>query len=438
MKSTFLVVALCAAVPAAAQDLPTAWRAALAVDPSMASALAGRDAAAENIHIARARLQPLVNLQSTTQELDQSTQQSGFFGGRTEFQGRTQSTQLTARMGMYRPRDWIGVDVAIHQAAYGGHRLVAIQSELWSRTADAWIDVLAAQAKREHFSRALETATNLALLEEARFRAGEGTREAVAEASAQRASSRAQWAEVSLDLKAKLLSFNLLTGLSVSGIDDQKLPLKPPPLAESEVELLDRILLINPALAAAQATRSISERRLAQSGADHWPTLDLIASVNQARNDSTNTLGTRYRNYQFGVQLNVPLLAGGGVLATQRQAAATLAGASADRELLLQRLRVQFNTDWNAQAGLRERVQGTLDLVQAALEQRRAVEMGMRRGTRSLADLGTLNQMLVRREGDAVEMVAQLLKAQSRLLSLLPADDPSWEAWARGLKSSPG
>jgi protease secretion system outer membrane protein len=316
-------------------------------------------------------------------------------------------------------------------------KLAAAQSDLRNRIAVAWVDVLAAQALRDLFTRALATATAQAEQEDRRFHAGEGTRDAVAEATAQRNSMRARLAEGLLELQARVQAFNLLTRLGVAGLDDNRLPAVAELglIAEPEQGMLDRILESNPELAAARENEALNERRLAQASADHLPTLDLVGAVNRAENDTTNTLGTRYRNSQVGVQLMIPIFSGGAVSASERQAAAAHAAATADRDAVAQRLRIQFGADWRAQAGLRERALGAMELVQAALEQRRAVELSVKKGFKTWGDVGNVNQMLVRRESDVVDAIGQLLKTQARLLSLLPTTDTAWDRWASGLTS---
>ena len=434
MKLMSVALAWLIALPAVAVDLPTAWQAALASDPTLASAAANRDVAFENIAIARARLLPQVTLQSTVQQLRQTTTQGNV---PSDFAGQLKSIQLSLRQGVFRPRDWAGLDAAGFQAAFGDSKLAAAQSDLWNRTAVVWIEVLAAQSLRDLYTRALEAAIVWDQQEQKRFRVGEGTRDAMAEAAAQRGVVRARLAEATLDLQAKVRAFNQLTRLGVASLEGYQMPITPGPdqILEPEQVLLDRILASNPELAAARAVEAVSERRLAQAKSDHLPTLDVVGSLNRAENDTPNTLGTKYRNALLGVQLVIPIFAGGSISALQRQAAAAYVAASADREAVAQRLRVQFFSDWNAQAGLHERASGARQLVQAAREQRRAIELGVKKGIKTLGDLGNVDQLLVRRESDVVDAVAQLVKAQARLLSLLPIADPAWNQWALNVTS---
>jgi protease secretion system outer membrane protein len=430
---TALALALAVALPVAgAVDLPVAQRAALLADPALASALANRDAAQENIAIARSRLMPQVSLQSTMQQTNQTTDRGGLV---QDFNGPSKNTQLSLRQAVYRRRDLAGLDIGKLQALYGEHKVTSAQSELWNRTALSWIDVLGAQALRDIYASTLSSVSQSAEQERKRFEAGDGTRDSVAEAAAQLALARAQLADTTIDLESKLRAFRLLTRLPVAGFDDFRLPgaIALGALPEAEDTLLDRILDTNAEVQQARVNEQIGERRLAQSSADHWPTLDLVAGMNRAQNDSTNTLGVRYSNSQVGVQLVVPIYSGGGVAASERQASAAYQAARSDTEYLIQRLRTLYLTDWRAQGSLLERAGAARELVEAGLEQRRAAEFGIKAGVRTWADRGSAELLRARRESDLVTLTATLLKTQARLLSLLPAGDPAWERWSQSL-----
>lgn len=424
----FILVAL-VALPAAAVDLPTALQAALAADPALASARANRDAAQENIAIARARLLPQISLQGTFQQLSQTTTQGT---KSTDFSGPTQSTQLSLRQALYRPRDTTGLEIGKLQAAYGEAKLQAAQSDLWGRTTDAWIEGLVAQAQRDLYSRTLASVAVAAEQEKRRFNAGEGTRDVMAESSAQLALAQAQLTEATFNLKARVQAFNLLTRLGVVGFDGLRLPqlVGFGQLPGTDEAFLAHVLEANPELTAASATEGIEEKRVAQAMADHKPTLDFVGSLVSGQNDTANTtLGTEYKKSTYGFQLILPLYAGGGVNAAQRQAVAVHAASVADREALIQRLTIQIGASWQSLAGLHERAGAAIQLLQATLEQRRGIELGIKTGMKTWVDLGAADLQLARRESDLVSMIGMMAKTQTRLLTMLPATDLVWERW---------
>lgn len=429
MRLIAFAVAAALAAPAAAVDLGAAMRAALAADPELAAALANRDAAQENIAIARARLLPQVSLQGTYQHLNQQTTSAA---GTREFVGPSESVQLTVRQGVLRMRDLEGLKIGTLQAEFGERKLDSARSALWNRTTFAWVDVLVAQAVRDVYARTEASVAEAARQEARRFEAGDGTRDAVAESAGQLALARAQLAEARLDVQSKLLAFNQLTKMDAKDFAGYRLPAGGGlfDLREDRSELLARIIEANPELASARVSEEVAKRRLAQAGTDHMPTLDLVASANRGKSDSPVLVGTSYNNSQVGLQLSLPIYQGGGVSAAQRQAAAGVSAATADREALFNRLNVQFASDWNSQLALRERIEAAEALVTSAVEARRAAEFGVKAGLRTWADLGAADLQLARREAERAGMIGMLLKTHSRLLSLLPASDPAWERWS--------
>lgn len=427
-KSLFALAVAALALPALAVELPEALRAAELSDPTLAAASANRDAALENIAIARARLLPQVNIQSTRQRLDQVTTSAL---GTSEFGGPSKSSSVSLRQALYRPRDWRGVEVGKAQADYGEYKLAAAMSDLWQRTASAWIDVLAATAVRDAYRLPVASAESAAQQEKRRLQLGDGTRDAAAEAAAQLAEARAQLVNAEADLSAKRQAFQLLTRLEASGFDSLRVPAldRLPPGLPNEEDVLRRIVDTNAELLASRAAETVAQRRLYQAGADHLPTLDLLGSKTSAQNDTTNTLGTRYRNDQVGLQLQVPIFAGGGVRAVERQLAAQYASAAAERNALEQKLRTQVSADFELLRGLRERLRSAQELLDASREQKRGAELALRGGLRTWADVHAADQMIARRSADMVGLATSVLKVQVRQLGLLPVTDPAWSQW---------
>ncbi len=219
--------------------------------------------------------------------------------------------------------------------------------------------------------------------------------------------------------------------MEASGFDALRVPPldRLPAVLPNEEDALRRVLDTNPELLASRAAESVAERRLSQASADHLPTLDFVGARTHAQNDSTNTLGTRYRNQQFGLQLQVPIYAGGGVSALERQAAAQYAAAGADRNALEQKLRIQISSDFELLKGLRERLRSSQELLAAARETKRGAELSLRGGLRTWGDVHSAEQTIARRTSDMINLATAVLKVQARVLSLLPVTDPAWTQW---------
>lgn len=405
-------------------------------DPALQSASLNREAARQNIWIAGSRLLPQLSYQQVQQNTNQTTTQDTTLGPQSRnFNGQSYSKQLSLRQGVIRPRDVEGYRQGHMQFSYGDQKYNSAQADLWSRVTGSWLDVLAARRMVEVYSVAVKSAGESSLQEAKRYKVGDGTKDSRAEAAAQLAQAKAMLLDAQLSLKARERSYSLLTGLATESFAKRKLP------PESAVsfdgtrrdELWELVLSSSPELGAAQAAQDVSLSRANQALYDHLPTLDLVASSSSAQNDSTNTLGYRYTNRQFGVQLVVPLFSGGGLEAGRRQAYASYEASVADRESLLMRIEMQFMADWASQAGLYERAKAARSLVFAAQEQRRAAELGLSKGLRTWTDLSNADMLLARRSSDLVGLQVTLFKTQARILSLLPVQVSAWDEWVKSL-----
>lgn len=416
------------------QSLNETLQAAWGNDPSLQSAAANRVAAKENIGIAQSRLLPQANIQGSNSNLSQTTTQNTNLGPQANsFRGTSYNYTLSIRQGLIRPRDWVGLDLGRQQAFYGELKFQSAKSDLWNRAANAWIDLLSAQMIKLTYSKAIQTIAESAKQETQRFEKGDGTKDSMIEARAQLMQAKAMLADAELNVKSKLKAYQILSGLDSTDWMNRSLP------NESRINfnaigkdtLWERIEEETPELLAASAVERINQIKAQQTKYDVYPTLDAFGQSTNAQNDTTNTLGYQYRNNQVGVQLSYPLYAGGGLEATKRQAVATYEASVADRESLYIRIQNQFDGDWSAQAGFQEKANAARSLVLAAQEQKKAAEAGIKLGMRTWTDVSNAELLLARRESDLNNVLVNLYKLQSRILSLLPSDDPAWEEWVR-------
>jgi outer membrane protein TolC len=426
------VLALGIAAPVAlAADLSTALAAAEQHDPTLAAARANRDAAAEAVPLARSRLMPQASIDITARRLEQTSWQTSIFGEqRSDFDGPTGSRQLTLRQALYRPRDWIGVEIGDAQARIGESRLASTWSSTWARTAITWLELLTAEAQRDAMAELVAAAQRIDAQTQARLARGESTRDVAAEAQAQLATARARLQESELVLASRRQALRLATGLAELPGPQWQLPPVLPVLPWSDAdEAVAAVLAVNPELRAALDTSAIGERRLAQAKADHLPVIDATAALSSSESDSPTSVGSRFRVQQIGVQVSIPLYTGGGLTAAQRQAAAFASAADSEREAFEQQLRLRTQLQWASAASLRQRVAADELLVAAAREQLAANEAALQRGQRTVADVASAAVQLTDRLAELANRRLAVLSAQAQLLALLPTTDPAWSAW---------
>jgi outer membrane protein TolC len=160
-------------------------------------------------------------------------------------------------------------------------------------------------------------------------------------------------------------------------------PLRP---AGSLDEWLAKAKQHNPELQLARTKLALAELEVTKTQAAHDPTLDLVAQRSLSKSENTQSPNASYRSSQVGVQLNVPLYAGGGVQSAVRQAVANrereqfvVAQASNDLALKVQR-------EYHALAEGPERLQAARQALRSASQLVFSTSKGIQAGTRTVVD----------------------------------------------------
>lgn len=415
-----------------AQTLKEAMSGAFAIDPTLRSASFNKDAAGENVALARSRLLPQVNLQGSDQQLTQTTTQDSVAGplSRT-FSGPSKNYQLVMRQALLRPRDMAGLDVANAQKENGEFKYLSELADSRIRAASAWLDVLAALKVLTTYELTLLPYEKAAEQEQNRFKSGDGTRDSVLEAKAQLESAKSMVNEARLNLAAKQKVFTLATGLELDLSGKVALPQMRQTFLNGldRQQFWERITQSSSDLQAARAMERAQQARLRQSERDHLPTADLVASYNQAQNDATSTQGIRYQNRQVGVQFNVPIYAGGGISAAQRQQLAIYEASVSDRMSLELRMEQDFLNNWVTQQSQVDRIHAAGMLLDASLDQLQGAKKGLALGLKTWGDVAQVQSAVARRTSDQVNNWVTLYRTQLRILRMLSADDPYWDQW---------
>ncbi|NDU93168.1 MAG: TolC family protein [Ferrovum sp.] len=418
--------------PLHAMDLDAAIASAEKSDPSLASAQANRDAAYENIAIARSKLMPQTSFQSMVQKMQEGVKQEG--GGPSvgaSYLVNAYNNQFSLRQGLYHPRDWVGYDIGQLQSEYGMQKLASARSDLWLRTTNAWLDVLTATELRRVYVETVKTTGYAAEQAEKRLKAGDGTRDAAVEARAQYELAKSQLMEAEINQRSREQTFRRVTGMDAADMREARLPdYHQVHLAVANADELQQIVsTTNPEILAAQAAEQVNKKRAEQARADRLPTVDLIASKSCAQNDTVFTLNQRYNVLGAGFQVNIPLYDGGGLSATQRQAEFAASAAGEDLRTQQQKLASQVETDWSSAEASLERARSAEILISAAQEQKRAAEMGLKSGVRTWGDVAQADILIARRASDYLNYASSVLRAQARLLSAVPVTENVWEPW---------
>jgi protease secretion system outer membrane protein len=263
---------------------------------------------------------------------------------------------------------------------------------------------------------ALETQTQIA---RRRLGAGEGTRTELADAAASLASARAE--RIAADDQRKLAqrALSRMTGseaLALRTLATDAAPLFP--MARTLDEWIALAREYNPSIAAAQRELDALHHEVRRNRAGHYPRVDLVASAVNAENESISTLDQETSQYSIGVQVNIPIYAGGGVDASVRRAAAELARTRARLDDDLQGLQLDIERQFRTIESGHARLTALDDAVASSDLALQGARRGQSAGVLSSTDvLDALRRHYTARR-DAAQARHELLVARIRLQTL--------------------
>ncbi|MFU8787709.1 MAG: TolC family outer membrane protein [Methylobacter sp.] len=306
--------------PVFAQDLVHIYELALQSDPVLKQAEANRMAVAENEDQAVGKLLPTLGLSAnhSWNRLNNTKSRPTFQGsGTQEFWDNSFTLSLT--QPVFRWDYWVELSQADNQIAQAEAIYQDAVQNLMVRVSEAYFDILVAEeslaftrAEKDAIGRQLEQAQE-------RYNVGLVSMVDVYEARAAFDKAKADEIKTQNELDANKERLREIVGqveLNLLGLN-QRLPLnKPDPdnmdawgkIAENQN------LKVLAALNEAEVARKTID--IQRSG--HYPTVDIVGAYTLTDNNST--FGLRGDQERVGVQLNLPLFAGGSVNSRTRQA----------------------------------------------------------------------------------------------------------------------
>ncbi len=338
MRKKLLTLSLAlAAAPALGADLQQVYRDATEYDALFASARAARDAGQEKLPQGRAGLLPVLSASASTtwNEVDFQRRTPG--AATLDTQYNTNGYQITLTQPIFR---WQNIE------QYGQSKLAVVQADaqfaqarqdLILRVSQAYFDVLLAQdslnlaqAQKKAIAEQLEAARR-------NFEVGTATITDTHEAQARFDLATAQELAAQNDLEIKRQALRQVIGKvpeSLASLRAQVQLQRPQP--DDMGKWVEAAEAGSPLVAAQQAALEIAEKEISKQRAGHLPTLDLVAT--RGRSSTTGGLvtgavvpfGSDTHTSTVGLQLSLPIFAGGAVMSRDREAVALREKARAD------------------------------------------------------------------------------------------------------------
>ncbi len=307
-------------------NLSQAYRAALARDAVIGAAEAAAAARRERLPQARAQLLPNISATASRFRNDLESVQPGLGGEplRSEQKYTSSSRALTLRQPLYRPFNFADYQQAKAQVEDANATLDKEVQNVAVRVSGAYLEGLLAQdqlalvlAQKEAYTTQLDAARK-------RFAAGAGVRTDIDEAQARVDMTIAQELEARQNLDYTKRQLQVMVDAPIARlapVDPDKLRATAPDPG-ALLQWTDRAEQASPELRALRAQLEAARYEIEKAQAGHKPTLDAIAQWSISDSDNVTRVNSRYDSKSIGVQLNVPLFAGGYVSSQVRQAVA--------------------------------------------------------------------------------------------------------------------
>ena len=305
------------------QSLLDIYHQALTHDPTLASALSANKAAQEIIEQGKALYLPTVNFNAsanTTQShiryLNSKTPpgSSGYENYRAD---------IEARQPIYRKQNLVQMDQTYTQVSLANKQYHLSQQDLILRATQAYFDVLIAQDKMD-LIRAQKVAI-ISQLEQAKatFEVGTSTITDVNEAQARYDLIVAQEIAAVNEYEIAQHSVEAITGEMPAKLATVKPNVQINNLSQNMQDWQQVGRQNNLNIQIQQDNLRLAEQDVQRAEAGHLPTLDAVANVSDSYSNGSASVfssGNDLRSATIGVELQIPLYAGGSITSKARQA----------------------------------------------------------------------------------------------------------------------
>lgn len=387
-----LLAALLAQPALAAQDLLETYAQALRSDTELASAQAAVGAAQARYRQARGQLLPQLSASAGYSYVQQNRPTGSSSGDRS-------SVMLNVNQALFNWTAWQNMDAAAARSKRSRVLLSAAEQALIVRTTQAYFevlaagDVLAATREREQaIGRQLQRA-------QAAFDAGLAPITDKQEAQSSLDAARVDAIAAKNRLATARQQLRALTGQApqtLAGIAVHE-PILGANQSRSAKTWLQQAMQHAPSLRAARAAAAAAQQEVAAARGQRYPDIALVGSV--GRNEQTQPVGA-VESWTVGVQLEMPLFAGGTISATVDEASFTAEQARLDKVAARRQLRLEVNTAWRDVGAAADRVAALDQAIKSAKTAVAAAQAGRRLGNRTILDVIEAETELAQRKAE--------------------------------------
>lgn len=310
----------------ASLDLEKAYLAARVNDPATLAAQAGAQAAREVLPQARAQLLPNIGATVVRNRNQLQAETPDFRGviNANSYSYPSSNDTLTVRQPIFRKGLWAQLNQAQAQVQESEALLENEYQNLAVKVAGAYFEALLAKEQVQLVRSQIESRRALLDAASKMFAAGSGTRTEIDEMQARLDLALAQELEAEQAVASTRQQLANLVGEPFEEL--APLQEEAPNLEEIQPNKVEDWIMRAEASSAElrvmNARLEAARQEVKKVSSGHLPTLDAVVQWSRSSSENSNSLDSRYETRSAGLQLTIPLFAGGGVSAAVRQAMA--------------------------------------------------------------------------------------------------------------------
>jgi protease secretion system outer membrane protein len=390
---------------ASAINLQQAYDAALKNDPTFKMGIYENEAGKESRIIGRAALLPNISASysSTRNRVDQ-TQVIGGKDVLSHPQYISRGAAIQLRQPLFNMEGYARYRQGVAQSKEAEAKFEMSADEVAVRVAQAYFETLFSNdqltlvmAERDAFVEHMKVNKRL-------FEKGEGTKTDMLEIQARLDLSEAKVLEAQDALTAARNTLEGLMGMTAENLAPLAPNFRIERITPATFEEWRAIALENnPELKAARLAVEVYQQEVKKIRAGHMPRLDLIATYSNNDSETISTFNQSTLNRSVGIQLNVPLYAGGQVSASSRQAAAAVERYKAELDVRTNRMLIELRKAHGVVVSSTSRVNALIKAVESGNLLMKATEQSIKGGVRINLDLLNAQQQMVTSQRDLAQ-----------------------------------
>jgi len=418
IRTTVLFIGLLQAASVSAQSLIEAYEAALKHDPSYRAAIYENEAGKQNKELGFSYLLPTLSASYSGSQNTSDITSPDRFGRKstTNRKYNSMSAALQLRQPVFNLEAIARYYQGIEQTKYSEAKFAVQKQDLILRLVGAYADAKYAEDNLQMSIQQRDTFAEQQRANKRMFEMGEGTKTDMLETQAKLDLAKAQVLETEDNLRDARNALVAITGLKFTFLDGLRDDFKVKKLQPASFDEWKAIAQQqNPELIAQRHAVEAAYQEIRKNWAGHMPRLDLVASINVSKSDTTFTFEQEIKTNSLGFQLSIPLYSGGSTSALTSQAVSHHEQSKAEFEKTNSQVMIDLRKNYSLALSSELRINALEKSVSSAKLLVEATRKSVQAGVRTNHDVLSAQQQLLSAKRDLSKARYRYLLAYLRL-----------------------